>query len=206
MDRELRNEILQRVKVQPNLISRLSRKYHFDLEFYKLALAFNIDVYMFMPDEYKNDKDVIDIIIRNASTSNLNFPYGSLKFHNTDQKLALIKIRSIICYINLYKIIYDEERIFENELFLNSFSDNNALIRDINEPLNCLTDEEKNYIKYRYGLIDGKWKSLKTVSEDLKSFGYGFSKVYYLESESLNKLKKYIKKNGYRLGNNRIYR
>ena len=196
MNKTIRKEILQAIKIHPNLIESFSKEYYLDLDFYRVAISLNINVYFFLPVEYQQDKIIIDTIIQNSSTNYLKFPYSALKIHDKKQKLELLKINSIICFINFYKIIYGVDREFESEIFFKYIADNDKIYNDINEPLKCLNELERNYIIYRYGLVDGKVKSLECV---MNYYHFDYNKICELESNSITKLRQFVKENGCKL-------
>lgn len=200
MDKKIRYELLKMILIQPSLLVKMKNKYFFDLNFYKMAVSMNIDVYLYLPDEYKNNdnynEEFIDIVLRHASTNHLDFPYKDLKFYNHRQKLEIYRIKSIICYIKLYKIIYGVDRKFGEELLFSSITDNNTIFTNIKEPLMSLSDEERNYIIYKYGLIDGK---VKTKDNIMKYYHFGYDHVCELDKIAMRKLDRYARENKYRL-------
>lgn len=200
MDNQIRQEMLHRVIIQPSFLKSLIKyelEYDLDYDFYKVAVIRNINCYYFIPDEYKELEEIVNIVLYNASTTYLDFPYNKLKIYNNDQKNAIERIYLIKCYINFYKIIYGEDRIFEDELLFRFITLDNPIFTDINNPLESLDEDEKEYIMYRYGLKDGIIKSIPSTS---KHFHRGNNKIYELEKSSMKKLKKYIKENSNRFG------
>lgn len=193
MNNELKEELLYRIKVEPKFLRRIRGKYKLDIEFYKKAVSYNIDSFIYIPDEYKEDIELVNIILKTASTSYLKFPYNKLKISNDNQMKDLVKIKSIICYLKLYKMIYDEDMKFDHEVIFSMMSENHPLILNIDCILNCLNEVERNYIIFRYGLLDGCIKTVKDVQDSL---GISYIKMCELDRDSFIEMKKYVSSYG----------
>ena len=92
MDNQIRQEMLHRVIIQPSFLKSLIKyelEYDLDYDFYKVAVIRNINCYYFIPDEYKELEEIVNIVLYNASTTYLDFPYNKLKIYNNDQKMQL---------------------------------------------------------------------------------------------------------------------
>ena len=189
MDKELKQEILLRVKLQPSILKKLSKRYNFDISFYRDAVSYNLYSFLYIPDEYKKDLEVTNIVLRKASTSYLDFPYNQLTIYNDEQKFLFNKINIILCFMNFYKLVYGKERKFEEEYLLSLISDENAIFTSIYSLLNLLDDYEREYIMCRYGLSDGKAKSISDTKEILNITTW---KVLVMDNSSLEKIDKYI--------------
>ena len=193
MNNKLKEELLYRVKLEPKFLHKINGKYKLDIEFYRNAVSYNIDSFNYIPDKYKEDIEIVNIILKTASTSNLKFPYNSLKISNNDQMKDLVKIKSIICYLKIYKMIYDDDIKFDREVVFSLMSENHPIISNIDCVLNCLNEVERNYIIFRYGLIDG---CIKTVKEVQKFLGISYIKLCQLDKDSFAKMKKYVSSYG----------
>ena len=68
-----------------------------------------------------------------------------------------------------------------------------SLIEEVNKCLDELPEREKDIIKLRYGLYDGRPRTLREIGD---KYGISKERVRQLENNILNKLKKRLK--GYR--------
>ena len=191
MDSKLKDELLCRVKVQPKFLKSINKKFKLDFDFFKKAVSYNIESFIYIPDEYKEDLEIVNIVLSNSSTLNTSFPFDKLKISTKEQKKKLENIKRILCYLNLYKIIYGNELIFETELLFERISENNKLYLYVQSILECLDELERDYIIYRYGLIDG---CLKSINQTTNKFNLSYNKMRELEINSIKKMQNYIKK------------
>ncbi len=167
MDEKIKYEILVAIKGEPKFLKRISKRYNFDLDFYRIAVSYNLDCYEYIPDEYKNDETIIDIIINQASNEHLSLKYNKIIPNSEEQKEKIKLININICYLYLYKIIFGHDKVFYKEVKLNTMDDN-SVIEQLNYVLSCLNKYEKDFIEYRFGLNDGIFKSIPATARYFK--------------------------------------
>ena len=51
MDRRLKDDLLQRIKLEPKLLEKASKKHNLDLDFYREAVSYNIHTFQYVPNE-----------------------------------------------------------------------------------------------------------------------------------------------------------
>lgn len=189
MDFKIKQELLMRIKEEPKFLKKVEKRFDLDLDFYRAAVSYNLDCYDFIPLEYQNDDIIIDILLNNASTSHLSFNYNKIVPNNFEQMKKLKNIKINFCYLALYKTILGNGMEINDEIFISSIDSNNRLIFQINDILNCLSDDEKKYIIYRFGLNDG---SPKCISICAKRFNTNKSKIIKLDNNIILKIKNII--------------
>ena len=187
MDRRLKDDLLQRIKLEPKLLEKASKKYHLDLDFYREAVSYNIHTFQYVPNEFKCDKKIIDILLQNVSISQLDILYDLLHFSKYVQAEDLKELRIYNCYLFLYKAIYGKEKKIDEKYNLNSIGNNNGLINQINELLIQLDTNEKQFIIYKYGLDDGIIKNKSLLEEQFKNMN-----LHKYENDILRKIRKNI--------------
>ena len=82
---------------------------------------------------------------------------------------------------------------YEDEVPVIDEVSSNQLGYSLEDAMNLLSRREKNILRYRYGLIDSKERTLVEVA---KIFGISHERVRMIEKEALQKLKRLSKQNG----------
>lgn len=171
MDEKIKREFLVAIKEEPKFLRRVSKRYskeyNLDLDFYRTAVAYNLDCYEYIPEEYKNDEVIIDILINQASNKHLNINYNKINPNNDDQKEKIKIININISYLYLYQIIFGHDKVFYKEVNLSSL-DNNSVVEQLDYVLGCLDNYDKEFITYKFGLEDGIYKSIPATAKYFK--------------------------------------
>ncbi len=100
------------------------------------------------------------------------------------------KFESLDDYVGEDKDIALGDLISDNEESIEERHIRESLIEEVNKCLDELPERERDIIKLRYGLYDGKPRTLREIGE---KYGISKERVRQLENNILNKLKKRLK-------------
>ncbi len=153
--------IYKRIQNKPLLFGSYIKRFDNSIRFCKGVISFDNNLFFYLPKDLQSNSELIDIVLNNASTMNINFPFDKLSITDEIQLNKLKMVYIIKAYIRFYEDLYGLSDHNIKQFYFKDEEIVNSLFLHINGLLDCLPDLDSDFLKFKYGLIDGEKKVLK---------------------------------------------
>ena len=194
-------QLLERIEKDYYYFKRVREEVRTNPDFIKLALMKNIYTYLVLPEEEKNNKEIVQMVLDNAK---YNFPLREIRVQDEEQQETLKKLKRNRGYLSLFKKLFikenEEEKDKNNieDICLKNIDEN--FISQMDTLIEGLDEVEVKYIKELYRL-DGSSEQIRHN----RVLGYNIPAPYCVEvvtpKSIVNKAIKKIKMN---INNNQV--
>lgn len=144
-------QLLERIEKDYYYFKKVREEVRTNPDFIKLALMKNIYTYVVLPEEEKNNKEIVQMVLDNAK---YNFPLREIRVQDEEQQETLKKLERNRGYLSLFKKLFikenEEDKNNINDICLKNIDEN--FISQMDTLFEGLDEVEVKYIKELYRL------------------------------------------------------